>query len=184
MASRWHFNPTLMPSPKNLFSLLAALVFTGFASAQSAPARSGGQESAGFGRLMVHGGVSGLFDSETNPALAMEYRLPQTLGGMHPWIGGSWATDGAVFAGAGLVRKWAVAAHWEISVGFGPGYYDRREGLDLGSHLEFYSFAEAGWEIVRGQRVVLRLAHISNGSLGDTNPGTELLTLGYSVELR
>ena len=71
----------------------------------------------------------------------------------------------------------------EWVVGFGPGYYDRHEGKDLGSQLEFYSFAEAGWEISPGRHLLVRLAHISNGSFADNNPGTELLTFGVSLRL-
>lgn len=135
-------------------------------------------------RILFHGGVSGLLDNETPPALAVEYRWGNSLAGLQPWVGGGWATDGAIFAGAGVSRTWAINSRWEAAAGFGPGYYDRHEGLDLGSHLEFYSFAEVGWALAPAKRLVLRLAHISNGSLADVNPGTELLTIGYSVELR
>ncbi|WP_138223368.1 acyloxyacyl hydrolase [Nibricoccus aquaticus] len=134
-------------------------------------------------RLVFHGGVSGLFDSEKPPAIALEYRWSASKAGLQPWLGAGWATDGAIFAGGGLLHTWRVASRWELVTGFGPVYYDRHEGLDLGSQLEFYSFAEAGWEISPGRRLLLRFAHISNASMSEINPGTELLTLGFSLRL-
>lgn len=134
-------------------------------------------------RVVFHGGATGLFDHETIPAVACEYRWGNSVAGLQPWLGAGWATDGAVFAGAGVLHTWRPMPRWEWVVGFGPGYYDRHEGKDLGSQLEFYSFAEAGWEISPGRHLLVRLAHISNGSFADNNPGTELLTFGVSLRL-
>ncbi len=170
-----------MPSLKFL-AFTASLSIVCFPVVQALPTTQG---DAGHSddRLVFHGGISGIFDSEKNPTLALEYRWGVEKAGLQPWIGAGWATDGAVFAGGGLLRTWRPDRRWEIVLGFGPGYYDRHEGLDLGSQLEFYSFAEAGWEVFPGRRVLLRFAHISNASLSEINPGTELLTLGMSFRL-
>jgi hypothetical protein len=99
-------------------------------------------------------------------------------------LGAGWATDGAVFAGGGLIYSFAVPAqNWIFSVGVGPGYYERHQGADLGSHLEFYSFAEVARRLPWHHRVLLRLSHISNGGITEPNPGAELLTLGYAMPL-
>jgi hypothetical protein len=103
---------------------------------------------------------------------------------LRPWLGAGWATDGAVFVALGVARSWTLDDRWRLSAGFGPGYYDRHEGLDLGSSMEFYSFAEIERRLGDGRSVVLRLAHISNGGLAESNPGTELLSLGYLIRLR
>ena len=135
-------------------------------------------------RFVFHGGVSGVFDEETVPAFAVEYRWATSKAGLQPWIGGGWATDGAIFAGAGVLHTWRTAKRWEFVAGFGPGYYDRHEGRDLGSQVEFYSFAEVNWVVSPGKRLLVRAAHISNASLSEINPGTELMTLGISIDLR
>ncbi len=170
-----------MPSLKFLgFAASFSIACPFFIHASPVPhAVAGGSED----RLIFHGGVSGVFDGEKNPALAIEYRWGVEKAGLQPWIGAGWAPDGAVFAGGGLLRTWRPSKRWEMVLGFGPGYYDRHEGLDLGSQIEFYSFAEAGWELSPGRRVLLRFAHISNASLSEINPGTELVTLGMSFRL-
>jgi hypothetical protein len=168
---------------KNL-SLAASLFVTAYALAVPDVVERSQQPSIESDRFVFHGGISGVFDEETIPAFALEYRWAASKAGLQPWLGGGWATDGAIFAGAGMLHTWRPAKRWELVAGFGPGYYDRHEGLDLGSQMEFYSFAEANWGILQGKRLLLRVAHISNASTSEINPGTELLTLGFSVDLR
>lgn len=134
--------------------------------------------------LVMSGGASGVLDSEINPVISAEYRFGPSWHGLRAWVGASWATDGAIFLGGGPVytlefaeRKWALAA------GCGPGYYERHEGADLGSHLEFYSFVELSRILPNGHRVGLRGLHISNGGVTERNPGAELLMLGYAIPL-
>jgi lipid A 3-O-deacylase len=167
----WFKNPTIL-----------ALHFIALTPAAFAGA---GEEIHAYqgGSLLFHSGVSGLFDSEKNPTVALEYRFGSPVFELQPWLGAGWATDGAVFVAGGVAHAWELGRDWHIGAGFGPGFYDRHQGLDLGSRMEFYSYIELTKEIFSGQRVVLRLAHISNGGLADSNPGTELLSLGYSVRL-
>ncbi len=166
-------------------TVLLLCLFACFVSrAASAQEESRAGQPRAEGEFLFHGGVSGLFDSEKNPTLALEYRWARmTRWELRPWLGAGWATDGAVFVALGVVRDWTLAERWRLCAGFGPGYYDRHEGLDLGSSMEFYSFVEVEREIRPGQGVVLRLAHISNGGLAESNPGTELLSLGYRIRL-
>lgn len=134
--------------------------------------------------IMVSGGVSGLFDSERNPVVMLDYRFANQWKGLRPWLGLSWATDGAVFAGGGAVYTIGMLDDaLTFSVGTGPGYYERHQGEDLGSHLEFCSFAEVARRLPWEHRVVLRLVHISNGGITERNPGAELLMLGYAMPL-
>lgn len=135
-------------------------------------------------RLLFSTGAAGVFDGERNAMLAVELRGGVEYAGVHPWLGFGWATDGAIFVGGGALYTLGEDHPWQATVGFGPGYYERNQGPDLGKHLEFLSFVEFSRTLRRGHRVVLRLAHISNGSLADINPGTELLTLGYMIPVR
>lgn len=136
------------------------------------------------GTIMVSGGISGVFDTERNPVVMLDYRFAKQWKGVQPWAGMGWATDGAVFVGGGVVYAVPVfESDWSFSVGTGPGYYERHQGDDLGSHLEFCSFAEIAHRLSGEHRVVLRLVHISNGGITERNPGAELLMLGYAMPL-
>jgi len=136
------------------------------------------------GQLMFSGGVSGVFDSERPPVVMLDYRPASHWQGLRPWLGAGWATDGAIFAGGGVVYTLGVINDfWTVSVGTGPGYYERHQGEDLGSHLEFCSFAEIARRLPWGDRLLVRLVHISNGGITERNPGAELLMLGYAMPL-
>jgi lipid A 3-O-deacylase len=137
------------------------------------------------GTLILNSGVSGVFDPERNPVFSLEYRFGEEWRGLRPWCGLGWATDGAIFAGFGAVKTWITDDEtWAVSIGFGPGFYERHEGRDLGSHLEFCSYAEVSRELPwHDHRAQLRLSHVSNGGVKELNPGTELLTLGYAMPL-
>ncbi len=134
--------------------------------------------------VRISGGMSGLFDTERVPVVILDYRFAKQWNGVHPWLGLSWATDGAIFAGGGAVYTLATSdSAWAFSAGAGPGYYERHQGDDLGSHLEFCTFAEVERRLSGEHRLVLRLVHISNGGLTERNPGAELLMLGYAIPL-
>ena len=135
-------------------------------------------------QLALSVGPSGIFDTEHNMTFVAEYRFGRNWRGVRPWLGLSWATDGAVFAGGGMLYSLALAGgDWQVTAGTGPGYYERHQGADLGSHLEFCSFGEISRNMPWGHRVMIRLMHISNGGLTERNPGNELLLLGYAMPL-
>ena len=53
---------------------------------------------------------------------------------------------------------------------------DRGDSKDLGYNLEFRSQIEFSYKL-KSSRIGFNLNHISNASIGDTNPGTESATL-------
>jgi lipid A 3-O-deacylase len=134
-------------------------------------------------QLLFQTGIAGVFDGERNLMFELDYRFGEAAKGLRPWLTTLWATDGAIFAGGGLAFTFPSKLRATVSVGFGPGYYERHQGPDLGSHLEFLSYAEIGYDLGRRSGLSLRLSHISNGSLSDQNPGTELMTFGYVLWL-
>ncbi|MFT3780922.1 MAG: acyloxyacyl hydrolase [Nibricoccus sp.] len=136
------------------------------------------------GEAVFSSGISGLFDTEHNITTSVEYRFARNWAKIHPWAGLSWATDGAVFAGGGILYSLLLPKDgWRLTFGVGPGYYERHQGADLGSHLEFCTFGEISRNMPWKHRVMLRLIHISNGGLTEQNPGNELLMLGYAMPL-
>lgn len=104
--------------------------------------------------------------------ISMDLRL-SGRGRWQPRLIGTWTTGGARFAGAGPLWHAAPADGWDFAIGFAPGYYERKHGPRLGSRLEFFSSIEISRDIGHGRRVGLSVGHMSNGSIGDSNPGTE-----------
>jgi hypothetical protein len=98
-------------------------------------------------------------------------------GRWQPRLIGTWAEGGAIFAGAGLLLHATPAEGWNFAIGFAPGYYERKHGPRLGSRLEFFSTLEISRDIGRGRRLGLSVGHMSNGSIGDSNPGTETVSI-------
>ena len=67
-----------------------------------------------------------------------------------------------------------------ISPSFTPGYYDKGNGKDLGSELEFKSEAKIGFDIFKNSNLGYSYSHISNNDWGSTNPGTDNQQLTFS----
>ena len=67
-----------------------------------------------------------------------------------------------------------------ISPSFTPGYYDKGNGKDLGSELEFKSEVKIGFDIFKNSNLGFSYSHISNNDWGSTNPGTDNQQLTFS----
>ena len=172
-------------SPKRRIAYCAIMVFS---LGMALHAHADNEREAA--TLTVNVGMTGLFDSEKTPIFSGEYRFGWEYYGFRPWLGASWATDGAVFMGGGIIWTY-VPVHrdgrrlpWRFTLGFGPGYYERHEGPNLGSHLEFISFAEIGYVLPNRCMLSTKLAHISNGGVSTWNPGVELLMFGFTIPLK
>jgi|TARA_Y100000766_G_C18414077_1_gene368841 lipid A 3-O-deacylase len=68
-----------------------------------------------------------------------------------------------------------------ISPSFTPGYYDKGNGKDLGSALEFKSEVKFGLDIFKNSNLGYSYSHISNNDWGSTNPGTDNQQLTFST---
>ena len=68
-----------------------------------------------------------------------------------------------------------------ISPSFTPGYYDKGNGKDLGSALEFKSEVKVGFDIFKDSNLGYSYSHISNNDWGSTNPGTDNQQLTFST---
>ena len=67
-----------------------------------------------------------------------------------------------------------------ISPSFTPGYYDKGNGKDLGSEIEFKSEVKIGFDIFKNSNLGYSYSHISNNDWGSTNPGTDNQQLTFS----
>lgn len=75
------------------------------------------------------------------------------------------------------------AQGFALNIGLAPGLYWHGQGndTDLGYLLQFKTTLGIDYEFPDATRLGASFAHISNASLGNTNPGTELWYLYYAV---
>ena len=85
-------------------------------------------------------------------------------------------SDDAIYLYSGLRKEIQISKKWNFTPSFAFGYYDRGNSKDLGHNLEFRSQIEFSYQIGLN-RIGFNLNHISNASIGDTNPGTESATV-------
>ncbi len=161
--------------------LLRAALILACAAAFSAPqgARADDPDFLSFG--------GGYFDWNRQKSPAAEFRI-EYRSDKKFWIfkplGGLMATsDGAVYPYAGVGIDVFFGRRVVVTPSFAPGYYHKGSGLDLGHELEFRSQIEFAYRFDDRSRLGVAVSHMSNASIGDTNPGTESAILYYSMPL-
>ena len=88
--------------------------------------------------------------------------------------------DTAIYGYGGISLDW-VFGNFILTPSFAAGLYLDGDGKDLGHAIEFRSALEVSYQFKIRLRLGLMIYHLSNASLSDNNPGTEVLSLGYSV---
>ena len=137
------------------------------------------------GYLGVSAGAGEILASKKIPLVGVEYRFAAKYRGIHPVLLGAKAKDGASYVGIAALYNFDLSPTWRITISSGPGYYSRnRTAKDLGSSIEFLSNLEVSARIHREQRLALSFGHVSNGSIGDHNPGSETLRLVYLIPFK
>tara|TARA_B100000787_G_C16085041_1_gene246251 strand:- start:115 stop:633 length:519 start_codon:yes stop_codon:yes gene_type:complete len=63
---------------------------------------------------------------------------------------------------------------------FTPGYYEKGDGKDLGSALEFKSEIRLDINIFKGAKIGYSYNHISNNDWGNINPGIDNQQISFS----
>jgi lipid A 3-O-deacylase len=130
----------------------------------------------------------GYFDVFQQDETAAEFRGElrtnwRLLGFLDPFIGGSVTTDTSVYGYFGFKTDLYFGDHFVLMPSAAVGAYGRGSGKDLGSVLEFRTGAEFAWRFENRSRLGLGIHHISNASVGDINPGTEIVSINYSIPL-
>ena len=114
----------------------------------------------------------------------LEYRHGQRfLHIVKPWAGLEVTTAGAVWGGAGLLVDIYFGRRIVLTGSTGVGGFYEGDGKDLGSAVEFRSTIELGYRFDDRSRLSLAFGHLSNAGIGDSNPGTEVLTLYYHLPI-
>ncbi len=70
-----------------------------------------------------------------------------------------------------------------LTLSFGPGLYFHGDGedTDLGHAFELRTSGGLLWIFGDGTRIGVHYSHLSNASIADENPGTEMVTIGYEL---
>jgi hypothetical protein len=130
----------------------------------------------------------GYFDAFQQDDTAVEFRGElrsnwRLLGFLDPFIGASGTTDGAVYGFFGLKVDLYLGDRLVLTPSAAFGAFAEGDGKDLGSTAEFRTGAELAWRFDDRSRLGLGIHHISNASIGDKNPGAEIVSVVYSIPI-
>lgn len=142
------------------------------------------QEGEGVSSEIVLGaGIFEIFEGDGKSGdIRLEYRHGEPLfWNLRPWAGLELTFDGGLYGAGGLLFDWEFSPDWFLTPSIGAGLYEDGKGSRLGYTLQFRSQLELGYGFENGSRVSLGLGHISNASLGRSNPGAEILSLSWHV---
>ncbi len=101
------------------------------------------------------------------------------LGKLSPVTGGFVTGDSSVYLYTGIEAQYGFGP-LKILPSFTPGYYEKGDGKDLGSALEFKSEVKIDFNIFENSKLGYSYSHISNNDWGDTNPGTDNQQITFS----
>ncbi len=101
------------------------------------------------------------------------------LGKFSPVSGGFLTGDNSVYLYTGVEGQYGIG-RLKILPSFTPGYYEKGNGKDLGSALEFKSEIKIGLDIFENSKIGYSYSHISNNDWGETNPGTDNQQITFS----
>ena len=113
----------------------------------------------------------------------IEYRHGDKFLFLKPWAGIEATSDGSVWGGGGVLLDVYFGRRIVVTGSVGAGGYAEGNGKDLGHEIEFRSQAEIAYRFDDRSRLGLAFSHISNASIGDDNPGVEIVSLYYSIPL-
>ena len=133
--------------------------------------------------LSLSTGAAQIFDSHQELYWGIEYRPAFRFFHLGPWLSFGTGKHREFYAAAGVLLNLELGRGWVLTPSFGGGYYNASSGLDLGFDAEFRTAVELAKRFRNGHRLGISLAHLSNGSLSDQNPGTETVGVAYSIPL-
>jgi hypothetical protein len=94
-----------------------------------------------------------------------------------PGAGVTFAEGGTAYGYAALHYDFAVGDSWFVTPVVGAGLFRNTDALDLGHTVQFKTGLEISLRVAGRYRIGLQGYHLSNASLDDDNPGTEVLEL-------
>jgi|TARA_B100001741_G_scaffold65525_1_gene51831 lipid A 3-O-deacylase len=101
------------------------------------------------------------------------------LGKFKPISGAFITGNSSIYLYTGVEGQYGIGP-LKILPSFSPGYYEKGDGKDLGSVLEFKSEIKVGLDIFENSKLSYSYSHLSNNDWGDTNPGTDNQQITFS----
>lgn len=140
--------------------------------------------------IVPYAGVYNVFsdndqsDRKRTGDIGAEFRFSAWNYGFRPVIGGLVNFKGDAYGYGGFVvdvplykdRVWFIP-------GAAVGAFAHNNGRDLGGAIEFRTSAELAYRFDNNQRLGVAIFHLSNAGIYDRNPGTESITVNYSIPL-
>ncbi len=148
-------------------------------------------EGGGKGDLVLHAGAFSA-PRDTTPSTqsfvgGAEYRWAPSnyLYGLRPTVGALANGDGAMYGYGGFNYDIPIRAiePFVITPGVFAGAYSQGDSKDLGSWFEFREHLEVSYKFDSGHRLGASISHLSNASLGDSNPGVETVQVVFSMPM-
>lgn len=111
----------------------------------------------------------------------LEYRSDYKLWIFKPFAGVAATTTGQAFVGAGVLIDVYFGRRFVLTPSFLTNYYTGGNSkLDLGHEVEFRSQLEFAYRFDDRSRLGFAVSHYSNAGIGNTNPGTETMSVYYT----
>ena len=137
--------------------------------------------------LSLYTGTFDLIDKEGDDQTTLfgiEHKNPNLfrdtfLGKFKPVSGAFMTGKSSVYLYTGVEAQYGIGP-LKILPSFTPGYYEKGDGKDLGSALEFKSELKLGLDIFENSNLSYSYSHISNNDWGETNPGTDNQQITFS----
>ena len=101
------------------------------------------------------------------------------LGKFSPLTGIFMTGNSSVYLYTGVEGQYDIGP-LKILPSFSPGFYEKGDGKDLGSVLEFKSEIKIGLDIFENSKIGYSYSHISNNNWGEINPGTDNQQITFS----
>lgn len=134
------------------------------------------------GHISLGLGYYDIGDDDGAADFRLEYRPNHSIHweNLKPWIGAEITSDASVWGGGGLLYDWEINQQLHVIPSLGVGVYGQGDSdKDLDYPIQFRSQLELGYSMPNADRVGVAFSHLSNASLGDDNPGAEVLNLYY-----
>lgn len=120
---------------------------------------------------------------DTATEFRLEYRSDYKFWKLKPFAAVAGTSNGTYFVGAGVLMDVYFGRRFVLTPSFAPHYYSKGsdDNKELGHELEFRSQVEIAYRFDNRSRLGLAVSHYSNASIGNHNPGSETLSLVYSI---
>ena len=137
--------------------------------------------------ISLYTGTFDLIDKEGDDKTSLfgvEHKNPNLfrdtfLGKFKPVTGAFMTGNSSIYMYTGIEAQYGLGP-LKILPSFAPGYYEKGDGKDLGSVLEFKSEVKVGLDLFENSQLSYSYSHISNNDWGERNPGTDNQSITFS----